>query len=129
MSLDWGLDEIKDWKKVCYEPGDDEDSKRMSPVTNSLIWETMTVGIGRITEKNWEEFARRLHVSQQVNGGCILEKVGGKRKERFITPGEVRNHIGLHTNASPKTSNVFMKDMYKSMVRKANFHINKESSQ
>ena len=108
MSLDWGFDDITDWKTLCWE----EDGT-MNPVTNALIWMTMSIGMNRITEANWTEFATRIHMLQKADGPWIEERktVDGeeKRSPRPITPLEINQHIGLHTKASPKTKTQFMK--------------------
>ena len=127
MSLDWGLHDIDGWRTLCYEG--EEDDRRMNPVTNTLIWETMSIGIPRITEKTWEEFARRIHISQQIHGGYIYKIEDHVKKYRFVTAAEVKSHIGLHTNASSKTKTVFMKDIYFWMEKMANGAIKKEKGE
>ena len=61
MSLDWDLSGIKNYKELCWGPATDEEGyKLLNGVTDGLIWKTMSVGMGRITEKNYEEFFMRL---------------------------------------------------------------------
>ena len=45
MALNWNIENIKDNKSVCWM----EDGK-MNPVTNALIWSTISVGLGSITD-------------------------------------------------------------------------------
>jgi hypothetical protein len=67
------------------------------PVTDALIWMTMAVGMGEITEKNADKFADRLLAYQALNGACLR----GPDGEVYITSEDVKNHIGLSTNVFP----------------------------
>jgi hypothetical protein len=71
----------------------------MRSVTNSLIWATMSVGIGEITEKNWKEFFVRLKAVEGVYGPLLYN---GETNKSLLTEKEVFNHIGLSTNVFPK---------------------------
>ena len=117
MSLDWGVGDIKDWREYCWEG--EEGEHRLNPVTNALIWETIVIGMNRITEKNWEEFAERVHISQQVHGACLHFK----GEEIFVLPCDVKRHIGLHTNASPVTKAKFKTNMFKHLESKARMEV------
>ena len=92
------------------EDEDDDTSrfvKYFNPVTNILIWATLDVQIGEITEKNYKEFWMRMVMADAVEGsGRYNEYI--KEKEdwvpRSITIDEVYQHIGLSTNVFPKMS-------------------------
>lgn len=92
MSLDYFLGDIEDYKTLCFN----EDG--MNHETKGLIFATIGLGIDRITEKNWREFAIRLRIWEQVVG-CFCYHDG----HYFLPPQVVRQHIGLSTNASKKT--------------------------
>lgn len=93
MSLDWRIDGIKDFEEL----------KSNWSLTEALIWATLSVGIGQITERNFEVFHGRLSLIERLNGSFLLQ--GGD--QRYITLEEVKRHIGLWTNATfgiePKT--------------------------
>ena len=90
MALHWNIEDVK----ANYK--DDA----VWPITNALIWGTMSVGMGEITKKNWQEFYTRCHMIETIHGAWLINPDG---KERPITPQDVYEHIGLHTNASQKT--------------------------
>lgn len=104
MALTWDLGEIADYESVCFivatEPipdsGIDVGDKYLNPLTNALIWSTITVAIGKISEDNADEFYARLHFTELVVGP-FLRKSG---EPYYITPEDVRAHIGLQTNAT-----------------------------
>lgn len=100
MSLTWDLTKIKDYKELCWIPDTVEgnpEQVRINPVTESLIWTTITVGMGFIEEKNLDEFAYRLFFYEQAFGASLYRE----GKDRFITYEEIKAHIGLRTNVYP----------------------------
>ena len=84
MSLNFEYNRVEDWKKI------DEGVRYAMPFV------CMAVGIGSITEKNWELFARRADFLQKLHGGFLT----GERQ--YITADDVKACIGLWTNASFK---------------------------
>jgi len=89
-----------------------------SAYTDTLIYSTMSVGMGRITEKNLEEFVRRILIYQEVFGplltgpvyedGTIYEPEdenaelpkGVKRGKISMTADIIRQHVGMTTNVA-----------------------------
>lgn len=107
MSLNWSLTKIKDHKTVCYEYreksaeyGIFESGDCMKALTDALIWATMAVDIGEITEKNAEEFHWRVKELEETYNQPFLRYLddNGEVQKRPITLEEVRAHIGLSTN-------------------------------
>jgi hypothetical protein len=114
MSLNWSLTKIENYEDLCWKPALDEDGKqiidsdgdprvRIEPITDCLIWGTMVVEIGKITEKTYEEFHRRLVEAHEV-GICpsinYYDEQTKKWRVRIPTLEEVKLHIGLSTNVS-----------------------------
>lgn len=80
-----------------YRKGD----RIMNPVTRALIWSTLGVGIGKLTEDNLAEFAFRMKVTDGLYGKPVQEKQpDGSWKARAFTLDELRAHVGLSTNVS-----------------------------
>ncbi len=77
------------------------------PITNALIWGTMSVAMNEITEDNWEEFYTRCYMIETIHGSWL----SFKNKSRPITPEDVKSHIGLHTNANTLTKAKFKVDI------------------
>jgi hypothetical protein len=99
MSLNWNIEKCKNWKELNVKP--------QWPVTDSLIWATMAVGISTITKTNAEEFHRRLHLYEAQEGSYLLE--GGKPSP--ITLEDVERRIGLSTNAGSLSKTEFKKKL------------------
>jgi hypothetical protein len=100
MSLNWDIRNIKDFETVCK----DEDGALKS-LTHVLILSTMGVGIGALTDKSWMDFYVRLNVIQRE--GALLRD--GDGNDVYITPADVKAHIGLHTNVRNETNAAWFK--------------------
>ena len=94
MSLNWNLENIKNYEDVCFYT-DDSGLKNMEPLTNQFIWFTMYVDIGEITEENAAQFYARVSLLEKLNGAFMWEE---DNTPYFITYEDVKKHIGLHTN-------------------------------
>lgn len=86
MSLNYNGTKVQGWDKIPHEERD------------AIIWLTMALDQGDITEKNWREFAVRLRIYQALFGAYWT--VGGKPE--FVTDRHVRQMIGLTTNVGNK---------------------------
>ena len=85
MSLDYNLTGIEDYKSRCYIETDG--GFLLTALTERLIFATMNVDMGKITEDNCEEFHRRYE--------RLRASFGGMTK---VTLDEVKSHVGLRTN-------------------------------
>lgn len=121
MSLDWNVGDVKDHDTVCFETretgrGDievNEDgtpARYLKPKTEALIWMTMGIKMGQITEKTCEEFYARTSLTQRHDG---------VPQEYRITYEDVRAHIGLSTNVHKDTWAQFLKGFRQQAERSA----------
>lgn len=121
MALHWSVENVADHDNVCFlkAPADDpsRDIKKgdqiWNPVTTSLVWATIAVDLGEITEKNAAEFYARLAFVEKHDGPFLTR--GGE--PRPITPQDVRAHIGLTANVSNKTRSQWMKRFLRDLDR------------
>ena len=111
MSLDWNVANVKDFKKVCWV--DESENSAVNPITEALIWATMSVGLNKITKKNLDAWYVRLTVLSKLFGPPMYNWEDGKRTDRNITLAELQMHIGLYTNADSYTDAVFWKTVRK----------------
>lgn len=127
MSLNWNLKEIKNNEEVCWRT-DEVGDEYMNRVTDTLIWCTIFVSLGEITEQNAPQFYARVHFLERMQGGPFLHDPGedGEPEDRYITLADVEKHIGLSTNVfdrdtdyrwAAKKGKQFMKDE----IRNANW--------
>lgn len=113
MSLDWDVRNVKDFETVCFREATEEDKrygrarsdgKATAVVTEVLVFGTMAVDMGEITEANHEEFFRRLTLWHSWVGAPVTSFETGEVEYLFITLDEVKAHIGLRTNVFPQKS-------------------------
>ena len=112
MALHWNITNCKDSASL--------QTAEEWPITNALIWQTMSVGIRDITEKTIPEFYARLSVWESIVGPMFYEDdENGKTTERGVTLDDLRKRIGLHTNASSMTRAEWRKNIAAYLDRKA----------
>jgi len=87
MALNWGIEKVKDWEQVAMRPVNGAEGRK----TDALIWACIAVDLPGITEKNAEEFYRRL---------AYIEKRDGRIADVPLTLEDVTRRIGLWTNVS-----------------------------
>lgn len=116
MALHYELGKIANYEELCYqrEPEgwnpppmdnewqqlDDGSWRRLSPVTKALVFMSMTVELGVLTERNIGEWWARMQVADFLYGVTLFEFKDGKRVDLPITIEELCAHIGLSTNAT-----------------------------
>jgi hypothetical protein len=126
MSLNWNITKVPD--SVCWiehdgegEPDphvfakhDDGVWRRLNPVTDALIWATMSVDLGRITEKNVDEWAYRLTIVQALYGARLQSSDGTPRP---LSLQDVVDHIGLSTNVHTKGTAEWHRSVHRYFVK------------
>jgi hypothetical protein len=116
MSLNWDLTKIKNSEEVCWEKNEDGTDK-LNPVTESLIWLTMGIGMGSITEDNQSDFYCRVAMYEKLFGTMLSYWKDSKKVSVPITPEDIHNHIGLTTNVSKDTDASFRKRIVENFIR------------
>lgn len=121
MALNWDVSNVKDKDRVTTLLDDNgepilldvwgnespEGEKQWAVATQSLVWLSLACGFRTITKENWVEVYRRVSLYEKVNG--TIMRVSGEPYN--VTASDVHDHIGLSTNASPKTTTVFNKQI------------------
>lgn len=117
MSLNWNVEKVE---RDCYIKVTPEmqvpgymtsEGKLLDPVTEALIWATMSISIGQITEANAVEFLARWYWVEQLSGRGrptagrwvstrIPGEPSGSWQQEIITIKDVLDHVGLYTNVS-----------------------------
>lgn len=115
MSLNYDLTKIENYEERCTEVATETVSTFMrthekgatvlKPLTHTLVFLSMSVGLGRITEKNWRKWYGRARTIEAL-GGAWRTRVedDGTHCPLFLTPEDVHSHIGLSTNVLPAES-------------------------
>jgi hypothetical protein len=89
MSLNFNLSKISNWQELI-----DSETGCLKPLTEALVFVTLTIGMREITKKNVIEFACRAHLFESYIGPFLVGSTGAVP----ITLVDVQRHIGLSTN-------------------------------
>jgi hypothetical protein len=150
MSLNFDLSKITDYRNACHETftGSQEEMEermghprffggnwsyegsdrsrivRLHPVTEALVFSTMSVMMGSITEKNWREFYSRVAMKEAALGASLIN---GDGSPAYITPEQVRAHIGLTTNVRTESAGKFNGWLVRGLRRDAESRLRRET--
>lgn len=129
MALSWNIEDVEDFEELYIE--EKQPAYRGGKIEEKLrTWADLIIdycgliiGIPEITEDNWKEVYRRIHLYERLSspGGSIhLTTIDGPTK-RYIKPEEVKRMIGLTTNGTREDRDEFAEKMFKSIDRKVSF--------
>jgi hypothetical protein len=115
MALHWNVTKCKNHKALTNE---DE-----WPITNALIWGSMSTGIPEITEENIPEIYARFRVWENIVGAMLYGKdtETGEVTERYIEVADLVKRIGMYTNAARMTRAEWRKMLGEHFDREANY--------
>ena len=91
MPLTYDITQCERIADLQYE---DDHGWRLYPFAQNVVFLTMAVGIGHITEDNYLEFYARANIVER------LERVS---REQWTTPNHIKMMIGLRTNVQSET--------------------------
>jgi hypothetical protein len=118
MALHWNIEKCKDVEEIKKE--------EEWGITNSLIWATISVAMGSITESNWKEFLFRVKVLEKLSGPFMIKHGEGNVVPVYFTPEMVKKRIGLYTNVSTDTRAAWIRGTVKNCFQSIEREINRE---
>lgn len=118
MSLNFDLSAVKTrlgdrWDEVTTSPETrdlPEGQQKWHPVTDTLIWMSMAVDLGKITEANVDEWCFRIGLINRITGKPNLR---GSLGVYTLTRKDIENHIGMTTNVTTKTRSSWLTRIFK----------------
>ena len=116
MALTWDVKKIKNSGVVTTDPND---PNKWHPVTETLVWYCLFVGMPAITEKNRDEFYTRVRVWESVNGPQLQSMGENGPEPKPITLDNVIEHVGLETNVTRKSLSTFWAGIKGEVIRAA----------
>ena len=108
MSLNFKLVDIADYESLCYDDGE------ITAECHNMIFATISAGIGRITEKNYIEFALRVNLA-----GGLSEFQSDWMVN--LKPETVRKYIGLTTNVGDESFSKWVKGAFERATQTASY--------
>lgn len=118
MSLNFDLSAVKTrlgdrWDEVTTSPDTrhlPEGEQKWHPVTDTLIWMTMAIDLGKITEENVDEWCFRVGLINRIAGRPNLR---GSLGDYTLTRKDIENHIGMHTNVTSSKRSTWLARIFK----------------
>lgn len=113
MSLDFSFTDMidrvgrKDFDRITDHPT--KGSEHWHPVTETLIWVCMAVGLPGIHTKYVDKFIARCQALQAISGGDILAQSG----RIHVTEEDIRAHEGLRTNVTFESDAKFYAKLFR----------------
>lgn len=96
MSLNWNISNVQNWEEKAAKYGE---------TLEFLVWESLSIGMSRITATNVDEWYYRIQ-RRRIDGGYTLSP---------ITREDIAAWVGMCTNVSTLTAKEFdtvLKDKY-----------------
>ena len=97
MALTWDLRNVNLPQETLYVK-EDSGEEHLNPFTWSIVWSTIFIGFNELTEKNLNEWHRRMKQLEISGMGLLGEKDSDVK--RMPNLRELKLHIGLKTNGS-----------------------------
>ena len=97
MALTWDLRNVNLPQETLYVK-EDSGEEHLNPITWAIVWSTIFIGFNEITEKNLNEWHRRMKQLEISGMGLLGEKDSDVK--RMPNLRELKLHIGLKTNGS-----------------------------
>ena len=97
MALTWDLRNVNLPQETLYVK-EDSGEEHLNPITWSIVWSTIFIGFNELTEKNLNEWHRRMKQLEISGMGLFGEKDSDVK--RMPNLRELKLHIGLKTNGS-----------------------------
>lgn len=116
MSLNFDLTRCD--PAACFKgEGDD---RTLTTMAEGMIWSTMAIDIGDLTDKNLDEVVWRLNFLISIDRS-VLRKHSAGQAYAFYSRDEIRPFVGLRTNVSTKTRKAWLKSVFDSIERNFNY--------
>ena len=112
MSLDYDISDVKDWDTFCLDK-----EGELKPLTERIVFGTLSIDIGTITEETGDEGFRRHYIASVVYG------------DDHLTMEELVSHIGLRTNVFDTTRTAFKHRMFRVLNRRAGIKARREKEE
>ncbi len=117
MPLNWDTTTVEYFKNNPDELWVNDD---LNVETKSLVFGTMSIGIGHITEKNYLDFYARWKVLEKMDPSFYLYStfIDSQKMYHHLTVDVVKKHIGLATNVSYESNTKWSERMSRNRFSK-----------
>lgn len=112
MSLNFDLTAVKTrlgderYEELTTSLIERDGEKLWHDVTNQLVWMSMAVGLGKIEEKNLDEWSFRIAFLEKLDGPSFRFNDG---RQFGFTRRDLEDHVGLRTNVTEEKRSAWIK--------------------
>ena len=110
MALHWSIKRVKHVEEITA----DTDQRG---ITDAIVWASLVYDLGRVTEKNVDEWLFRQEFARRVDDFYPLYR-GAERST--LTRADVERRIGLETNVTTTSRVAFQKKIMDKVVNDIN---------
>lgn len=107
MALHYWFEKIDNYKEVVWIGEGDE--TRMNPVTEALIFGSISVGLSEISRSNIDEWVARFRIMEKLHGHFLIH---GDGSPWYVSNEEFLAHIGLRVNVTDETRTQWTKRIF-----------------
>lgn len=153
MSLDWNIGKVPNKETVCWIETDPQ-TKTLNPVTEALIWRSMSLDIGLIEEANIPEWLFRTRYYSRLFGKpltrhvdkcrfcgttkpmdgkwepwktCTHEEADSAMESFDFTVEDLKAHCGLYTNVRTLSRAGFLKKVHAQLAHEIERGISRDN--
>lgn len=113
MAINWNGTKVQNWNEM-----NENESEWL--ISQALIFSLCFIGIGTITDENWENVFHRINCFYLAGESTGMIKDGERHP---FSPEDIHKRIGLSVNASPLTDAKFNKKVMEIMRDDSNYKI------
>jgi hypothetical protein len=106
MALHWSIQRVKDVEEITG----DADQRG---ITDTIVWASLVYDLGRVTEKNVDEWLFRQEFVRRVDDFYPFYR-GTKRS--MLTRADIKRRIGLETNVTTTSRAAFQRKLIDKVV-------------
>jgi hypothetical protein len=90
MALNYNLSKIDNYEELLNE------SNQIKEPYKTIVLSTMLVGLGEVTDKNYNKFYNRINLIERINGAFLWDSE--TKTPIYIKEDDIKRMIGLKCN-------------------------------
>jgi hypothetical protein len=110
MALHWSIKRVKDWQEITADAD-------QHGITDAIVWASLVYNLGRVMEKNVDEWLFRQEFARRVDDFYPLYRGA---EHSTLTRADVERRIGLETNVTTTSRVAFQRKLIDKVVNDVN---------
>jgi len=115
MPIKWDISAVENYETLCL----DGDKTKLNQVSSTILYMSMFVELGTITEKNFKEFYIRTELYQLLFGDVAIANESEYKIDRVrLTIQDIYNHIGFKVNIKSVGRTAYLAKLWRTSTAK-----------